>query len=275
MTCYIIYGLPGSGKTTLATMLAIQGMDRGQPVFSNYPIYHKRTGKYTKRWKRSYVDEIIYKSIIIIDEGYLDYSSREGGTKYAKDTDGAGFTKKEHTMFATARHNENDYYIIAQNYGRIELIIREIAVFWHVIPIRIPIIGTMLGIIIESYDMEEQIRLDNEPEGKMFHFRIPLISLISRAFRSFDTHFYRKAGEMRTDFPEWTGKETINEILMANQKDTESERQPEKHDSGKRRLVLRPGKPGPVGPARPDVGNHGEADPLHQLGDDDDQVRTD
>lgn len=217
MAPHIIFGMPGSGKTTLATMLAIQAMDRGITVFSNYPIYHARTGKFTKRWSRDYVQETIYKSVIIIDEGYLDYSSREGGAKYAKKVEsGGGFTKDEHTMFATSRHNDNDFFIIAQNYARIELIIREISLFWHVQPIKIPFLGWMLGIKISSYSMEQQIDLQAEAEGTMYYFRWPFVSLMARAFRSFDTHFYKKNGEMRKDFPEWTGKETINDVINAN-----------------------------------------------------------
>lgn len=217
MAPHIIFGMPGSGKTTLATMLAIQAMDRGITVFSNYPIYHAKTGTFTKRWSRDYVQETIYKSLIIIDEGYLDYSSREGGAKYAKKVEsGGGFTKDEHTMFATSRHNDNDFFIIAQNYARIELIIREISLFWHVQPIKIPLLGWMLGIKISSYSMEQQIDLKAEAEGTMYYFRWPFVSLMARAFKSFDTHFYKKVGEMRTDFPAWTGKETINDVIEAN-----------------------------------------------------------
>lgn len=192
-------------------MLGLEAMDQGKTVFSNYPIYNDKTRQYSKIWLKSYAYDTILNSVIIDDEAYQDYSSRGSGAKYAKNTD-EGFTKDEHAMFCQCRHNDNDYILIAQNFARVDTIVREAAIFYKIEPVKIPLTDILVAFVVKSYMSENFVNTDKS-EGYEVKLRIPFVSMISRAFRSFNTKFYRRAGQMRTDYPAWTGKETINDYL--------------------------------------------------------------
>jgi hypothetical protein len=116
---YIIWAPPRQGKTYLATRIGVQAMTGRHPrrVFSNYPIIDEKTGKSSYVWTPEKTYDNINGSIIIIDEAYRDYNSRNF----------KGFSTDDHTFFATNGHLGNDIYLIAQNPARIDTVIREMA----------------------------------------------------------------------------------------------------------------------------------------------------
>jgi zona occludens toxin (predicted ATPase) len=126
---YIIWGFPGGGKSYFATRRAYHAMKAGKKVFTNYPVMYLQKPSLFQRflnifrkkenrreshvvssyvWKSSYLKEYIVGALIIIDEAYRDYSSRN----WQK------FTEDIHTNFATNRHNDNDFYFIIVDVGR-------------------------------------------------------------------------------------------------------------------------------------------------------------
>jgi hypothetical protein len=211
---YVVWGPPRSGKTTIVTGWMIEAMEAGVQVFSNYPIFCKKTGTWSIKWEKPYALEVIRKAKIVIDEAYMDYGSRSSGSKYAKtqDISKAGMTRDEHLFFATNGHNQLDIYVIVQNPARADVIIREMCnIFYRMDPIRIPFTwwlnkkentDIIIGITVRGYDTEQAMALAQEPYCLIRYWRTPF-SLINKAFAAFDTHFYKKEGEMRTDYPRW------------------------------------------------------------------------
>ena len=113
-----------------------------------------------------------------------------------------GFNKLEHRMFATTRHDNNNYYLIAQNYLRLDVVIREISMLYRINSLKIPILGWPVMFKIMGYASEIDMIKDNL-YCNYWYFNLPF-SAIRRAFKSFDTHYYRRKGETREDFPKWS-----------------------------------------------------------------------
>lgn len=115
---YIIWAPPRQGKTFLATRIGVDAMTKKKNprrVFSNYPIIDRKTGISSYVWTPEKTYENVNGSIIIIDEAYRNYNSRNY----------RGFSVDDHTWFATNGHLGNDIYLIAQNPARIDTVIRE------------------------------------------------------------------------------------------------------------------------------------------------------
>ncbi|TGC06979.1 zonular occludens toxin domain-containing protein [Methanolobus halotolerans] len=91
------------------------GRDRKKHYFTNFPVEHPKKG-FTNVWKSELAKQNITDSMIVIDEAYRNYNSRDYKT----------FQKDEHTFFATNRHLNNDIFLIAHNPARIDVVIREI-----------------------------------------------------------------------------------------------------------------------------------------------------
>ena len=111
----IISGVPGEGKSYLATMIALDAMDRGMDVVANYPIYHEKSKSYCYEWHDSMFGRLKH-ALVIIDEAHFEFNSR----------DWKSFTMEMHAFFSEHRHNDLELYIISQSPLRIEGIIREI-----------------------------------------------------------------------------------------------------------------------------------------------------
>jgi hypothetical protein len=157
MATTLLWGAPSNGKSYIATLWAILEMIAGRRVFSSYPIvytmplsliqrlknliiylynlvswillfkvhhnikwyypidYIKNKVYSSYKWEHSYIDTGINDSSIYIDEGYKYFNCHDK------------LTSNEHDFFALSGHNNNDVYVIAQNYMRINVAIRELA----------------------------------------------------------------------------------------------------------------------------------------------------
>ena len=111
----IISGVPGEGKSYFATMIALDAMDRGMDVVSNYPIYHEKSKRYCYEWNDSMFGKL-KSAIVIIDEAHFVFNSR----------DWKSFTLEMHAFFSEHRHNKLELYLISQSPLRLEGIVREI-----------------------------------------------------------------------------------------------------------------------------------------------------
>ena len=122
----VLCGLPGSGKTNLATQIAVKEMKRGRPVFSNYPIKAKlRLGfnKYvtltSKVLEKKMFKEYAFPegSLLIIDEVQNWFNSR-----FFKE-----MGKEQLAFFTGHRHMSTDILCTVQHPARMDITLREIA----------------------------------------------------------------------------------------------------------------------------------------------------
>lgn len=243
---YIIEGPPRNFKTVFATMIALDSMKSSgsDKVFTSWPVYSKKLGKFTKQWRREYVFENIYDSTIIIDEAYMMYPSRGAGGKYVKYTEETvevkddstgeirlekrygfvpGMTKEEHLMFATNGQNGNDFYFIAQNASRLDTILRELYnVIYHCRRKDFPIITRIMDYAgidlpwkaeIRGYEDESFVNAGDFCEQADM-YNLPF-SKLRRVFKSYNTHYFRKKGEMRNDYHSWTPEDDVKQYILA------------------------------------------------------------
>lgn len=201
---YIIWAPPREGKTFYATWLVLRALQKGRKVYTNYPVIHtiKQRPKFYKKkvqvvlstlkWDKLFAKHNITDSMIVIDEGYIDYSSR----------DFKAFTKETHTFFATNGHNNNDIYIIAQNPARVDLIIREMAnVFIHVRKHSFPWSTNPLWFTVEGYLTQEDFALRHSSPNAVYTRRQLLPSKAVK--KAYDTHYYRN-GDNDFNYTTWS-----------------------------------------------------------------------
>lgn len=120
MSVRLYFGLPGSGKTTLMSAIALEGCKK--PNFNVYcnvplnipkviPITNDMVGKFN-----------LHDGLILIDEATIFADSRKFKS----------FSDDLVKLFVMHRHFKVDIYLFLQNYSRTDLTIRMLAdkVFW-------------------------------------------------------------------------------------------------------------------------------------------------
>jgi len=191
---HIWFGAPREGKTYSCTRLAVQRMEKGRKVFSNYPIITRGKKMFsTLVWKDEMIYENIHRCDIIIDEAYRSYSSREF----------KNFNKDMHTFFATNGHNDIDVHLIAQNPARIDVIIREITNYYHFVKkVNFPLLSRPLYFLNMVYLLEEDM-LTRSKERTHYMERYFFQKHYAEAY---DTHYYRNYDDKVFEPQTWLEK---------------------------------------------------------------------
>jgi hypothetical protein len=114
LTNKFYFAPPGGGKSYVVTSEAVEYLDHGKSVLSNYPIVTP-DGKCSRVWKPEYIYENIQDSLIIIDEAQVDFDSQE---HKSLDSD-------EDAFFATSGQNGNEIRIVSQGITRVTKAVRD------------------------------------------------------------------------------------------------------------------------------------------------------
>lgn len=109
----IYFGVPGSGKTTLAAWLARKCMKKNKRVVSNVPITgteildaHKDIGTYQ-----------IENALVLIDEASVDYNNRNY----------KNMSQNEIAFFKYFRHYKCNIAVFSQSYDDMDITLRRLA----------------------------------------------------------------------------------------------------------------------------------------------------
>lgn len=181
----VYFGVPGSGKTTMAAYLSKKDNKRKRKVYSNVPI----TGTYKLDCKKDLGKYMIVDASIIIDEAGIEYNNR----KY-KELD-----QEAIKFFKYHRHYETSIDVFSQSHEDMDITIRRLAqkyflVRKSLIPYFIVCksIGRKVGIDETTKQLTDQFFF--KPFGSKWIFSPPLWKL-------FNTHSRDELPEK--EFEKW------------------------------------------------------------------------
>ena len=175
---YIVWAPPREGKTYFCTRWALGRLQKNKTVFTNYPVVDDQ-GRSSLVWTPDLVHESIHDALIIIDEAYRDYNSRNFKT----------FSSDEHTFFSTNGHNNLDIVLIAQNPARVDVVIREMTnVYFYVRKVAIPLLDRPLCFRVLGF-LDELSMASRDPK---MAYTSELVWFRQSVARAYDTHYFRK-----------------------------------------------------------------------------------
>lgn len=204
---YILYGLPGAGKSYFLACLADDYRRAGYPVACNYPI------KFTHELKPENIntDLLLSGSVLLIDEAHSIFNSR--GFK--------NFTKTMHEFFSMHRHLGNRLVLATQHPARLDLVIREIAdSFIYLSTFKI---GSRPILLTARYYYEDPCRSSNiDMDRLLVPYRTERRLYRRHIMASYDTFYVDSDAESiitAERLPLWTGRAfervTVPEPLAA------------------------------------------------------------
>lgn len=109
----VFFGIPGAGKTTIATRLAMMYQAKNIPVFSNVPI----KGCYQYDALNQLGVFSIEHALVIVDEASIEYNSRSFKT----------FPKHLISWYKKHRHEHCEVAIFSQDYQDFDATIKRLA----------------------------------------------------------------------------------------------------------------------------------------------------
>ena len=114
MALYLYCGLPGCGKTTLATALAVKFAKRGRyaHVYCNFPVSHERVETIPNEWLGT---RLLQYAAVIVDEATLWADSR--------DYKAFDYARKQFILLH--RHYHVDVYFFCQQFNALDIKIRR------------------------------------------------------------------------------------------------------------------------------------------------------
>jgi hypothetical protein len=109
----VYFGVPGSGKTTLAALHARKALKRGETVYSNVPIIGTR--QYIPY--KDFGVHMMEDCLILLDEASLEFNNRDYGK----------FPKTAREFFKLHRHYGATVEVYSQSYEDMDITIRRLA----------------------------------------------------------------------------------------------------------------------------------------------------
>lgn len=113
----IYFGVPGTGKTTMAAWLTRRSLRKGRPVYSNVPI----KGAYMLSKDDLGVNDLS-NCTIIIDEAGVDFNNRDMKT----------MTKEMIYFLKYHRHYKTDVHVFSQSHEDMDITFRRLAYRYYV-----------------------------------------------------------------------------------------------------------------------------------------------
>lgn len=115
------FGVPGAGKSTVATSIALDYLKRNRRVFANFEV--SGTTFITKE-QITYSNNDLNNCLLIIDEVGIDYNNRGFKTN---------FTTEALKLFKKHRHKNIDIVIFSQDYEDMDKKLRDLSTRFYLI----------------------------------------------------------------------------------------------------------------------------------------------
>jgi len=150
----IYFGVPGSGKTTLAAYLSNKIIKKGGRVWSNVPI----SGTYKLSPKDDIGQVMIENGTIMIDEAGLEYNNRD----YKK------FSQESTNFYKYHRHYKVSVNIFSQGYDDMDKKLRQLATTLYVVK------KSILPFFVKRYMISKKIGINDLTKDICDeYFRVP------------------------------------------------------------------------------------------------------
>jgi len=184
-TLDIYFGIPGSGKTTLAAYFAKKARRRKIPVYSNVPI----TGTYELDVHRDIGTFQIDNAMILIDEAGVEYNNRNY----------KNLPQHEILFYKYFRHYKNSIAVFSQSYDDMDITLRRLATSFFLVKrsllpwfVSVRRIGRKIGIDEQTKSIIDQFFF--VPLGRKYIFCPPL-------WKMFNTYSHKPL--KLKDWPKW------------------------------------------------------------------------
>jgi len=189
-------GLPGSGKSTMASVLALKHLKAGYVVYSNFPIHGCRKLDLTK----DIMHYNLENALILIDEAGIEYDSR----------DWQKFSKESVEFYKTHRHYKLRVILFTQYWDDVDKKIRNLTNKIYVVR------KSLIPFFVKCKEIKSFLGVSDEKQIVMQYDFKPVYLLGTRLYfvyfarRMFDSWSHRELPEK--DWELWDLKIVKNQI---------------------------------------------------------------